>query len=106
MPTLKITKDLRSALLRRPFKPSVTRDSEIPGLCLHVTTRRTFWALVYQPRGVNPSTGKRWGGGEFELGDAMLMTVDEARTAAMMAKGARPAGSQPSPPKLWPPGAP
>jgi integrase len=84
---IKITENTRSALLRRPLKPSVTRDSEIPGLCLHVTTRRTFWALSYQPKGVNPSTGKRWGGGvRFELGDAMLTTVGEARTAALAAK--------------------
>ena len=40
--------------LRRPLKPSVTRDSEIPGLCLHVTTSRSFWALSYQPKGINP----------------------------------------------------
>jgi integrase len=65
----------------------VTRDSEIPGLCLHVTTRRSFWALQYQPKGTNPATGKRWGGGvRHELGDAMLTTVTEARTAALAAK--------------------
>ena len=86
MPT-KITEATRSALLRRPLKPSVTRDSEIPGLCLHVTTRRSFWALSYQPKGINPATGKRWGGGvRFELGDAMTTTVSAARTAALAAK--------------------
>jgi len=83
----KITEPLRSARLRRPLVPSVTKDADTPGLALHVTTRRAFWALSYQPKGVNPSTGKRWGGGvRHELGDAMLMTVAEARTAALAAK--------------------
>ena len=87
MPTIKITEDVRSAALRRPLVPSATRDSEISGLTLIVTTRRAFWALVYQPRGINPATGKRWGGGvRHELGDAMLVTVKEARAAALAVK--------------------
>ena len=87
MATIKITEAVRSAALRRPLVPSVTRDSEIPGLCLIVTRRRGFWALVYQPRGINPATGKRWGGGvRHELGDAMLTTISEARGAALAVK--------------------
>jgi integrase len=87
MPATRINEPARSALLRRPLKPSVTRDADVPGLCLIVTGRRSFWALVYQVRGVNPSTGKRWGGGtRYELGDAQLMTVAEARGAALAAK--------------------
>jgi integrase len=87
MPTTKITESVRSVALRRPLKPAVIRDSEISGLCLVVTSRRAFWALVYQPRGVNPSTGRRWGGGvRHELCDAMMMPVHEARGAALAAK--------------------
>jgi integrase len=87
MPTTKITESVRSTALRRPFKPVVIRDSDIPGLCLIVTTRRAFWALVYQPRGVNPATGKRWGGGtRHEICDAVLMPVSEARGAALAVK--------------------
>ena len=87
MPTIKITESVRSVALRRPLKPSVTRDSEISGLTLVVTTRRAFWALVYQPRGINPATGKRWGGGvRHELCDAMMMPVSEARAAALAVK--------------------
>jgi hypothetical protein len=87
MPAIRINETIRSTALRRPFKPSVTRDRDVPGLTLIVTTRRGFWAFVYQPRGINPATGKRWGGGvRHELGDAMTMTVDEARTASMGAK--------------------
>jgi integrase len=84
---IKITEDVRAKALRRPLKPSVTRDRDVPGLCLHVTTRRSFWALSYQPRGVNPATGKRWGGGvRHELADAMLVGVAEARGLALAAK--------------------
>src|ERR1700722_16460257 len=92
----KITETVRSAALRRPLKPSLTRDSEIPGLCLHVTTRRAFWALSYQPKGTNPATGKRWGGGvRHELGDAMLVPVSEARGLALAAKAVVRAGGDP-----------
>jgi integrase len=87
MPTVRITETLRSTLLRRPLKPSVTRDVDVPGLCLVVTTRRGFWCLIYQPRGTNPATGKRWGGGvRHELCDAMMMPVSEARATALAVK--------------------
>jgi integrase len=96
MPAIKITEAVRKARLRRPFVPSVTRDSEISGFTLIVTSRRGFWALVYQPRGINPSTGKRWGGGtRFELGDAHQISVDEARAAALAAKAMVRAGRDP-----------
>jgi hypothetical protein len=89
-----------TARLRRPFEPSVTKDSDIPGFALHVTRTRTFWALSYQPKGVNPSTGKRWGGGvRHELGDAMLVPVSEARTLALTARALVRAGEKPPPRK-------
>jgi hypothetical protein len=93
---LKINENLRSALLRRPFKPSATRDADIAGLALIVTTRRAFWCLLYQPRGINPATGKRWGGGvRYELGDAMLVSVSEARGLALGTKAAVRQGRSP-----------
>ena len=96
MSSTRITETTRSNALRRPLKPSITRDLDVSGFCLHVTTRRSFWALTYQPRGVNPSTGKRWGGGvRHELGDAMLMPVAEARAAALAAKAIVRAGRSP-----------
>src|SRR5580693_3525099 len=92
----KITEILRSTLLRRPLVPSLTRDADIPGLALVVTNRRAFWCLFYQPRGVNPATGKRWGGGvRYELGDARLMPVWEAQAAALAAKSLVRAGRSP-----------
>jgi integrase len=96
MPTIKITEDVRTARLKRPLKPSVTRDVDIPGLCLIVTRRRSFWALVYQPRGINPATGKRWGGGvRHELADAQLIGVADARGLALTAKGLVRGGRSP-----------
>ena len=93
---IKITETKRTELLRRPLKPSVTRDLDVPGLVLIVTTRRSFWALVYQPRGVNPATGKRWGGGvRHELADAQLVGVAEARGLALAAKAIVRAGGDP-----------
>jgi integrase len=96
MSTKKITEAVRSAALRRPLVPSVTRDSEISGLTLVVTRRRGFWALVYQPRGINPGTNRRWGGGtRHELCDAMMMPVSEARAAALAVKAVVRAGRDP-----------
>ena len=72
----KITETMRSEALRRvdgKLTPSVLKDAEISGFALHVTASRAFWAMTYQPRGVNPATDKRWGGGvRHELGDAMI----------------------------------
>ena len=96
MPTIRITEIKRSELLRRPLKPSVTRDRDVPGLALHVTTKRGFWALSYQLRGVNPRTGRRFGGGtRHELADAQLVGVAEARGLALAAKAVVRAGGDP-----------
>jgi integrase len=87
MPTAKITENVRTVALRRPLKPDTIKDTEISGLCLIVTSRRAFWAFVYQPRGTNPSTGRRWGGGvRHEICDAALMPVHEARATALALK--------------------
>ena len=97
MPTpVKITEPVRSARLRRPLVPSVTKDSEIRGLALHVTSTRSFWALTYQPRGHQSLDWQTMGRRRsHELGDAMLMTVAEARTAALAAKALVRAGRSP-----------
>ena len=94
--TAKITEPVRAARLRRPLTPSVTKDVDIKGFALVVTTRRAFWAVTYQPRGRNPATGKRWGGGvRHEIGDAFDMSVANARAAAMAAKATVRQGRDP-----------
>jgi integrase len=87
IPRLKITDPIRDSRLKRPLKPSKTWDKEVRGFVLIVTTRRAFWALSYQPRGINPATGKRWGGGvRHELGDAFQTSASVARARALEAK--------------------
>jgi integrase len=96
IPRIKITETVRAARLRHPLKPSISLDAEIPGFALHVTKRRAFWALTFQPRGVNPATGKRWGGGvRHELGDAFQISVDKARALALEARAAVRIGRDP-----------
>jgi integrase len=96
---IKITENDRTAALRRvdrKLTPAVIKDAEVAGFALHVTRRRSFYALSYQPHGINPRTGKRYGGGtRFELGDAMLMPIWEARAAALAAKALVRAGRDP-----------
>src|ERR1700691_3273310 len=71
---VKITEAVRAAMLRRiggKLVPDVAHDTEIRRFALIIKTERAFWALFFQPQGVNPATGKRWGGGKrVELGDA------------------------------------
>ena len=102
-PPVRITEDIRDAVLRRPpppsrerFTPSVTKDRDVPGLWLIVTRKRALWALVYQARGINPNTGRRYGGGtRHELADALLVGVKEASGLALTAKGLVRAGRSP-----------
>ena len=77
--------------------PASPRTATSQDFALHVTRKRAFWAMSYQPRGHNPSTGKRWGGGvRHELGDAMLMTVAEARQIGAGGQVARPGRTKPA----------
>ena len=96
---LKITELVRAARVRRvggELVPSVTHDIVVPGFALHVTTRRAFWAVTYQPRGTNPATGKRWGAGtRCELGDAHVMPLGDARAEALAIKARVRLGEDP-----------
>ena len=92
----KITELVRAARLRRPLEPSVTKDSDIPGFTLHVTRTRGFWALSYQPKGVNPSTNRRWGGGvRHELGDAMANPRFRGQNSRADSQGVCPSRRKP-----------
>jgi integrase len=87
---VKITEAVRAAMLRRmggKLVPDVAHDTEIRRFALIIKTERAFWALFFQPQGVNPATGKRWGGGKrVELGDAFAMSIADARAAALASK--------------------
>jgi integrase len=92
--TIKITDTVRGAALKLPLAPSITKDSEIRGFALIVTTQRAFWVQFLQPRGLRPD-GRRWSLVRHELGDARVMVTDEARTAALAAKVATKQGRDP-----------
>jgi hypothetical protein len=95
-PAIKITEAVRATRLRRPFKPAVVKDVDIKGFALVVTTRRAFWWLFFQPRGRNPRTGRRYGGGtRLEIADAHEMSVKDARSKALAAKSAIKEGKDP-----------
>ena len=95
----KITEDVRARALKRvggELHPSVTKDTDIKGFALVVTTRRAFWCVVFRPKGVNPATGKRWGGGvRLELGDAFMTSIADARASALKAKAQVQQGHDP-----------
>ena len=79
-----------------PREPSVTFDTELPGLALHIAPKRAFWTFTYSPHGMNPSTGKRWGLERLELGDVGVTTLPEARRLALAAKAAVKARTGPA----------
>ena len=82
--------------MRRPLKRTVDRDTEIKGFLLVGTNCRAFWCQSYQLRGINPRTGKRQGGGtRYELGDAVDMSLKDARTAALKVKASVRDGHDP-----------
>ena len=93
---IKITEAVRAKALRRPLVPAVYHDSDIKRFALVVTTERAFWAQEYQLRGINPRTGKRYGGGtRYEIGDAVDMPLAYARAAALKVKAAIREGRDP-----------
>jgi integrase len=98
MKSAKITETVRAARLRRVdgvLVPSVTDDSEVPGFTLHVGSKRAFWAVTYQPRGINPAIGKRWGKVRHEIGDAYTVPLAEARAEARAVKARASLGEDP-----------
>ncbi len=93
---IKITEAVRARALRRPLVPAVYHDTDIKRFTLVVTTERAFWAQAYQLGGVNPRTGKRYGGGtRYEIGDAVDMPLAYARAAALKVKAAVGEGRDP-----------
>ena len=70
--------------------------------CLHVTTRRSFWAFVYQPRGNQSSHRKTLG--RRHAPRARRRHADGPGRGPHRGhdgQGARPAGSQPLTMRPW-----
>ena len=66
-------------------------DTDQPGLFLIVGRRTASWTLKFRPRGLNPD-GSRPPPSAYVIGDATLVSVDDARAqAAALPPGSRPA---------------
>jgi integrase len=81
-----------TAALRRG--PGVTRDSVIGGLMLVVGRRKAAWQLSYIPHG-RRADGRRHGRVQMAIGDAMLMSLPQARAEARSLKAAIAKGEDP-----------
>lgn len=85
----KLTQTTAGALLKRKpdgsFKPSATLDHEVGGLRLVVGARKATWTVDYKPHGTRED-GRRHAKVRMTLGDAMTMSLPDARTAARAVK--------------------
>jgi integrase len=81
----------RGAGLRR-----VIGDFECRGLALIVSSMSMSWVYSYKPRGVDPSTGKRFVTKSLTIGNPETHSPDHARTAANELKGRAKAGFDPA----------
>jgi integrase len=94
---LKLTQTSVGTALRRNasgnMKPSTKRDTDIAGLRLKVGMRRARWVFSYRPHG--RAEHKRLASRDMTLGDAMLVSLGEARRLALLAKAAVANGDDP-----------
>jgi integrase len=81
-----------TAALRRG--PGVTRDSVVGGLMLVLGRRKASWQLSYIPHGLR-ADGKRHGRVQMAIGDAMLMSLPQARAEARSLKAVIAKGEDP-----------
>jgi integrase len=81
-----------TAALRRG--PGLTRDSLVGGLMLLVGKRKASWQLSYIPHG-RRTDGRRHGRVQMAIGDAMLMSLPQARAEARSLKAAIAKGDDP-----------
>ena len=75
---------------------TVIGDFECRGLALIVNATSMSWVYSYKPRGVDPSTGKRFATKSLTIGNPETHSPDHARTAAVITKGRAAAGFDPA----------
>ena len=73
----------------------IITDSDVAGLSLVVHASSMAWVLNYRPRGVDPSTGRRWPNRALRLGSPDTLPVDKARREANRAKDQSAEGADP-----------
>lgn len=93
-----ITKDTIKAAWKRAAKGRrlVIGDAACPGLALVVNAKSMSWVFSYKPRGVDPSTGKRFPSKSVTIGNPDSHSPDAARAAANALKGQTQAGRDPA----------
>jgi integrase len=94
----KITRSTIDAAWRRRAAGlrTVIGDFECRGLALIVNATTMSWVYTYKPRGVDPSTGKRFATKSLTIGNPETHSPDNARTAANEMKGRAKAGFDPA----------
>jgi integrase len=94
----KITRSTIDAAWRRRAAGlrSIIGDFECRGLALIVNATSMSWVYSYKPRGVDPSTGKRFATKSLTIGNPQTHSPDHARTAANESKGRAKAGFDPA----------
>ena len=89
-PKLKLTQTIVGIALKRTpdgnFAPKApVRDHEVGGLLLVIGARTATWCVDYKPRG-RREDGRRHSKVRMTLGDAAMMPLSDARTAARAIK--------------------
>jgi Arm DNA-binding domain len=94
----KITRSAIDAAWRRRGAGvrTVIGDFECRGLALIVNATSMSWVYSYKPRGVDPSTRKRFATKSITIGNPETHSPDNARTAANELKGRAKAGFDPA----------
>lgn len=95
---VKITKGtIAAAWRRREFGQRIMiGDAVCRGLALVVNPTGMTWRLDFKPRGVDPTTGKRFATQSVTIGNPASHPVEDARTAAGGMKGRAKAGADPA----------
>lgn len=95
---VQITKHTIEASWRRRGQRQrlVIADAACPGLALVVNAASMSWTFSYKPRGVDPTTGKRFASKSVTIGSPATHSPDAARDAANGLKGITKAGRDPA----------
>lgn len=93
-----ITKAMIDAAWRRRAAGHrlVISDAECRGLALIVNATGMAWSYSYKPRGMDPTTGKRFASQSVTIGNQKTHSPDGARAAANILKGQAKAGVDPA----------
>jgi integrase len=81
---------------RRSGQRIVITDLACPGLALIVNAQTMSWVYSYKPRGIDPTTGRRFPTRSITIGSPETHSPEAARNAAGTLKGQNKAGIDPA----------